>query len=53
MENGYSLTYSYLESCSFDKPILVKNVQGLGMILPEPTTSVEDIAQLIGTTKTF
>eukprot|EP00794_Sanderia_malayensis_P006232 gene6232-6948_t len=48
LENGYSITSEYLEKNGFNKPILVKKAEGLGLALPPSNFSVFDVEQHVG-----
>ncbi|KAJ1972581.1 JmjC domain-containing histone demethylation protein 1 [Dimargaris verticillata] len=47
-ETGQFLTATWLETHGLDEPILVRKPQGLGLVMPSPDLSVDEIAQLIG-----
>lgn len=46
--NGEQVTPRYLERHSFNYPIVVTEMEGLGLKLPAPTFSVKDVEQYVG-----
>ncbi|CAJ0943179.1 unnamed protein product, partial [Ranitomeya imitator] len=47
--NGSHLTQRYLEKHGFNSPIIVPQIEGLGLRLPPPTFSVMDVERYVGT----
>lgn len=46
--NGSDITKEYFHQHGFTVPILVEKKEGLGMILPPPSFSVEDVEKKVG-----
>ncbi|XP_044127918.1 lysine-specific demethylase 7A [Bufo gargarizans] len=46
--NGNQLTQRYLEKHGFNSPIIVPQMDGLGLRLPSPTFSVMDVERYVG-----
>lgn len=45
---GEQVTPKYLERHGFHHPIVVTEMEGLGLKLPPPTFSVKDVEQYVG-----
>lgn len=45
---GEQVTRRYLERHGFNYPIVVTEMEGLGLKLPAPTFSVKDVEQYVG-----
>jgi len=45
---GEHVTSRYLERHGFSYPIVVTEMEGLGLKLPAPTFSVKDVEQYVG-----
>jgi F-box/leucine-rich repeat protein 10/11 len=43
------LSQSWIDSDGLEKPVLIENVKGLGMKIPDSSTKLSDIAAIIGT----
>ncbi|KAJ1642428.1 JmjC domain-containing histone demethylation protein 1 [Coemansia asiatica] len=48
LENGSQVTRDWIRSRDTNDPFIVKNAQGLGMIMPDPSLTVKEIASIIG-----
>ena len=48
LENGLELTKETLEENSFSTPILIKNKEGLEIKVPDESSSVEKVEDIIG-----
>lgn len=45
---GHQLTMNYLQENGFEKPILIKQMHGLGMKMPLKSFTVSDVKQSVG-----
>lgn len=45
---GFKLTSSYFDEEGFDVPILCEKKEGLGLTLPPPSFTINDVEQLVG-----
>lgn len=45
---GHQLTMNYLQENGFEKPILIKQMHGLGMKMPLKSFTVSDVKQCVG-----
>ena len=45
---GHELTVDFLDKNGFDTPILIDNKEGLGLIVPPPTFTVQDVELYVG-----
>lgn len=48
MQDGHSLSSTYLDETNFRSPILVEDMAGLGMKLPPADFTVEDVEKRVG-----
>lgn len=46
--NSQTLTQLWLDTDGFDKPVIIENMAGLGMKLPDSSSKLSDIASIIG-----
>ena len=48
LENGKDLTMDTFEKNGFNKPMLITNKEGLGMVVPDKSFSVMDVERCVG-----
>ena len=48
-ENGTDLSTEFFETHGFNRPILVTNKEGLGMVIPDKKFTVMDVERHVGT----
>jgi len=48
LENGLDLSPETFETCGFNRPMLVTNKEGLGMIIPDKRFTVMEVERHVG-----
>ncbi|XP_077995362.1 histone lysine demethylase PHF8-like isoform X2 [Glandiceps talaboti] len=49
--HGSRMTIDYFERHNFEKPVLIENKDGLGLVVPPPNFSVNDVEAYVGVSK--